>query len=39
MNVCGYERGYVNVNMTVFVSVNGNVIDCVNVHEKFFCIY
>lgn len=36
MNVRGYERGYVNANMTVFVSINGNVVDCVDVHEKFF---
>lgn len=35
MNVCGYERGYVNVNMTVFVSVNGDVVDCVDAHKKF----
>ena len=35
VNVRGYERGYVNVNITVFVSVNGNVVDCVDAHKKF----
>ena len=36
MNVRGYERDYVNVNVAVSVSANDNAIGCVDVYEKFF---
>ena len=39
VDVCGYGYGRVNVNVVVSASVNGNVAGCVNVYEKFFCVY
>lgn len=38
VDVYGYGYGYgcVNANVAVFVSVNGNAADCVDVYEKFF---
>ena len=38
MDVCGYGYGCVNVNVADCVSAygNGNVADCVDMHEKIF---
>lgn len=39
VDICGYGYGCVNVNVVVFVSANDNVAGCVDVYEKFLCIY
>ena len=39
VDVCGYGCDYVNVNVAVSVSANGNVAGCVDVYEKIFCVY
>lgn len=36
VDVCGYGCDCVNVNVADSVSANGNIADCVNVHEKIF---
>lgn len=38
-DVCGYGCDYVNVNVAVSASVNGNVAGCVDVYKKFFYVY